>query len=139
MNSEQPSVAVMFDRESRHQEIPKPRVTWWTWVKYYAWNFYRKPMVWRKQKELAAIAETVKNLVRNDVLPKLYQVRSQCPRCRANYEILKPQIFVSQIELILRQFPCEDHPDITKDFLFQNSHYFTQSEQLAKWINGFAP
>lgn len=133
---ELPGVAVRFDGPD--MAVPHPKVTAWTWVCYYAWNLYRRPRVWRKQRELRAITATVIECIQKELLPQLALRRGECLSCRTNYEILKVQRFVSQIELILKRGACETHRDIYRRFMTVHSHYFVESEKIARWINGFA-
>lgn len=131
-----PSVAVIFDS----QPMPKPpKPSLWDWIKYYAWNLYRKPMVWRRQKELLKIYTDVKSALERDVLPQLWHRRLVCNACRDQYLALKPQIFLSQLELILKRMACEidDHATVSRTFLSTNDFYFRRSEDIAAWINGF--
>jgi DUF1365 family protein len=50
---------------------------------------------------------------------------------------LKPQIFLSQIEMILRRMQCEQHAMVYRAFLSAHMSDFHESEELASWINGF--
>lgn len=126
---------VMFNAES----LPiKPKVRWWHWVSFYAFNLYRKPLVWKKQKELEEIFKRVKLAIDTEVLPELWQNRLICPDCLNAYMALKPQIFLSQIKSILKMMRCEFHPDSFDKFLVWYSWDFTKSEEIAAWINGFS-
>lgn len=114
---------------------PKPSL--WDWIKYYLFNLYRKPMVYRRQKELLYIAQDVRHALDVEVMPKLWHARLVCKDCRDAFMMIKPQIFLSQIEMILKSYRCEDHGELFAEFLERHGAKFRRSEDIAAWINGF--
>jgi hypothetical protein len=50
---------------------------------------------------------------------------------------LKPQIFLSQIKMVLTRMKCPEHPEPFTSFLKKYESKFYQSEEIAAWINGF--
>lgn len=62
----------------------------------------------------------------------------ECVDCRNAFMALKPQIFLSQIEAILRRMKCHDHPEVYEDFIRKYQQDFMKSEQISAWINGFS-
>src|SRR4029077_18120394 len=80
----------------------KPKVRFWHWISYYAYNLSRKPKVWRWKREQSAIYASVRDALREEVFPNLYQVRLTCPQCRNAYGTLKDQAFISIIRMILK-------------------------------------
>lgn len=130
--NEGPPVAIIFHGE----QIKKaPKATIFDWIKYYIYNIVRKPMVYTKQKELLKLSEELKSSVNSEVLDDL---DLECVDCRNAFMALKPQIFLSQIEAILRRMKCAEHPETYENFLRKNQEKFMKSEKISSWINGFS-
>jgi hypothetical protein len=127
-------IAVIFD-SAPLPVIPKAR--WYHYLAAYFWNLYRKPLVWKRQREIVQIAKDVKASLELTLLPALYERRATCTACYNAYLSLKPQIFLSQIELILKRLSCEEHPQLFRTFLITTEPEFRKSEKLARWVNGF--
>jgi hypothetical protein len=120
------------------EELPKtPKATLWDWVKYYVWNLYRKPLVWKRQQELERTFNDLKTALEYEVLKPLWANRLHCDQCRDAYMALKPQIFLSQIHLILKRMYCRSHAGVFTEFLMRHDSQFSKSEEIAAWINGF--
>jgi len=120
-------------------EFPKPKkANIFDWISYYIWNLYRKPLVWKKQKELVEIFNTIKFALEKEVLPELWQNKIDCIDCFNAYLSLKPQVFLSQIQAVLTQMKCDEHPTVFIQFLLKYRGEFKRSEDLSKWINGFS-
>ena len=83
-----------------------------------------------------AISTAIKKSLEVCLLPTLWDRRKSCAACYNAYLSLKPQIFLSQIELILRRMACEDHQPIFHTFLLTWEKEFKRSEELARWVNG---
>lgn len=115
----------------------KPRVTLIDWLKYYAYNLSRKPRVWKKQRQLLDIFHAIKNALEEEVYPLLRARMQGCSQCRDAYMALQPQIFLSQIEIILKRLKCSSHHLTFEGFLYKWEPLFRQSEEIAAWINGF--
>jgi hypothetical protein len=126
------NIAVVFDGGPTP---PKYKARWWHYVAAFFWNLYRKPLVWKRQRELVSIFRAVKASLESSVLPVLWYRRKDCQACYNAYLSLKPQIFLSQIKMILERMACEDHGIIFRTFLLTYKREFEQSEQLARWIN----
>jgi hypothetical protein len=135
--TDQPAVAVVFDPASRHRMAPKPKVHWWTWVGFFVYNLARKPKVWKWQREQEEIYQRVKERLKREVLPHLWQVRIVCPQCRNAYGTLRDQTFLSMIKMILKNMRCDNHPEPYDQFLIRNNREFERADDLAAWINGF--
>lgn len=134
MNDTESTIHIITD----FTETPKtPKATWLDWVKYFVFNTYRKPIVWRRQKELIRILAEVKLSLSKELLPTLWDLKSDCDHCRDCYMALKPQVFLSAIKNILENMACIDHGSFYIDFYRKNEHKFKQSEEIAAWINGF--
>ncbi len=135
--TEDPSVQVYFDGEPAPTNI-KPTLI--DWAKYYIFNLYRKPMVWKKQKELLAIFKEIKGDLDTRILPKLWENRIVCNQCYDAYKTLKPQVFLSQIELILKCLKKDYdhiHWPMFDSFLSHYQEKLRDSEEISAWINGF--
>lgn len=119
------------------EKTPDPTIL--DWVKYYAYNFTRKPKVWRAQRDLIEIYRQIQKALERDVYPQLIKNRTEkgCGECADAYAALKPQIFLSQIERVLKQMKCSTHHRIFESFYLIHESKFKQSEDLAAWINGF--
>lgn len=118
------------------EELPVlPKVTLWDWVKYYAFNLYRKPLVWKRQRQLCKLSEDLKVCLDQELLSVIRKNISVCDACRDTLVILKPQIFLSQIKMILTKFYCTDHGSMYTDFYKKHEDKFKQSEEIARWIN----
>ena len=131
--NDSPSVAVVFDAPA---VVPAVKARWYHYVAAFFWNLYRKPLVIRKQRQLNEIYRRVKADMAETLLPVLWDKRHDCTDCFNAYMALKPQIFLSQIEMILRRMQCQDHAVVYRAFLAAHNSDFKQSEQIAKWING---
>lgn len=116
----------------------KPKIRIWHWINFYVYNFLRKPMVWKRQRELENLAEEIREALDLEVMHELFARLAICTECRNAYMALKPQIFLSQIKLILRQMKCDDHPEVFERFLGKYRFDFERSENIARWINGFS-
>lgn len=112
----------------------KPRITIWHWIGYYLYNLARKPKVWMKQRELKEISDTIQKGLRETMYPRM--TAKPCKECREAFIALRPQIFLSQIELILKR-KCSSHSKLYEDFLFIYHNEFRRSEEISRWINGF--
>jgi hypothetical protein len=135
LSDEQPAVIVSVKNGQRLPE--KPKVRWYHWVNYYWFNLKRKPKVWQAQKKLKSISDSIYFALERDVYPVLEKRMSQCEMCADGYAALRPQIFLSQIELILKRVKCSSHPHIFANFLEIQEPKFRESEKIAAWINGF--
>lgn len=119
-------------------EIPHvPKVTFLDWVKYYIYNWFRKPLVWKRKRDLEKISYDIKLSLSRDVLTYLWVRKGTCRDCIEAYMALKPQIYLSQISLILRTMRCAEHPAVFDTFLHKHKVSFSKSESIARWINGF--
>ena len=127
------NIAVVFDGG---QTPIKYRARWYHYVAAFFWNLYRKPLVILKQKQLRAIFERVRYDMAETLLPVLWDKRHDCTDCFNAYMALKPQIFLSQIEMILRRMQCAQHAIVYRAFLSAHMSDFHESEELARWING---
>jgi|HubBroStandDraft_2_1064218.scaffolds.fasta_scaffold18379_6 hypothetical protein len=135
MIDELPGVAVVFDAPA---VVPVRRARWYHYVGAWLWNLYRKPLVWKRQREILSIFHAVKSSMDQTLLPALYERRTSCESCCNAYLSLKPQVFLSSIEKILRRMQCEDHPQLFHTFLSTWETEFKRSERLSAWINGFS-
>jgi hypothetical protein len=127
------NIAVVFDGG------PTPikyRARWYHYVAAWFWNLYRKPLVIKKQKLLRRIFDDVKADIADTLLPELWERRHSCVSCFNAYTALKPQVFLSQIEMILTRMECAEHPRGFRAALFFNGPSFRKSEELARWVNG---
>lgn len=115
----------------------KPRIMPWHWIAYYFYNWARKPKVWMKQRELTAITCNVMRDLHENVLPVILRSSITCSSCAESYMMLHPQIYLSQIELILKREKCPAHPELFYNFLITHLNEFRRSEEVACWINGF--
>ena len=131
--SDMPTVAVVFDAPA---VTPPVKARWYHYIAAFFWNLYRKPLVIRKQRQLKAIYERVRYDMADTLLPVLWDKRNDCTDCFNAYMALKPQIFLSQIEMILRRMQCPEHALIYRAFLAAHASDFKHSEEIAKWING---
>ena len=131
--NESPSIAVVFDGAQAPEKI---RARWWHYVAAFFWNLYRKPLVWKRQRELLKMFTLIKESMDRTLLPALWERRKTCTACYNAYLSLKPQVFLSQIELILKRMACEDHAALFHSFAVTWEPEFRKSEQLARWING---
>ena len=135
MSQEEPTCAVIYQSET----LPKkPTATILDWALYYVYNFFRKPLVWKKQKELIKILNEIQLSLELEVIPVLFKNLNTCQQCREAYMALKGQVFLSQIEAILTRMACSKHKLIFSNFLVLNNVKFRQSEETSKWINGFS-
>jgi hypothetical protein len=119
---------------------PSPQVlksTWWDWVRFYLYNLWRKPEVLRKQRELLRIVSAVKLDMSMEVLPYLWEGRTTCKDCADMYGMLKPQVFLSQIERILKADHYHENSNRINAFYKKHEDEFKRSEALSRWINGF--
>lgn len=129
-------VAVMF--EPNGFKMPeKPPVRWYHWLAYYLYNLARKPKVMAAQRDLERVIAKVRDAMFHELLPVLWQRRLVCPPCRDAYMALKPQIYLSQIELIILKMHCENHADDFKIFHADHFDDFKRCEKLSAGINGF--
>jgi hypothetical protein len=132
--NDSPAVAVVFDAPAI---TPPAKARWYHYVAAWCWNLYRKPLVIRKQRQLNEIYRRVKADMAETLLPVLWDKRHDCTDCFNAYMALKPQIFLSQIEMILRRMQCQNHAVVYRAFLVAHMSEFHESERLASWINGF--
>lgn len=109
--------------------------TVWDWVRFYAYNLWRKPAVRRKQRELLRIFAAVKLDMSVSLLPYLWENRTHCKECMDMYGMLKPQVFLSQIERILKADPYHENSSRVAAFWKKHEHDFLESERLSRWIN----
>lgn len=117
-------------------DVPcETKSNWWDWVRFYAYNLLRRPMVRAKQRDVNRIYRAVKRDVDLLLLPKL--TRNVCMDCGKAYIILKNQQYLSMIERFLRAMPCHEHSAHYIDFWLAHRSDFEASEQLSAWINGF--
>jgi hypothetical protein len=141
VSEDQPSIAVVFkDCGIDPRELygyKKPKVTIWHWIKYYVYNLWRKPRVIRKQKQLKEISEKIKSSLRKELFPQLL-CTPWCQNCREAHAALYQQIFLSQIEKVLRCMSCPQHETYFNEFLTDHGYLFRESEKIAMWINGFS-
>jgi hypothetical protein len=131
--TETPSIAVVFDGAKAPEKV---RARWWHYVAAWCWNLYRKPLVIHKQRQLKEIYCRVKEDMIDTLLPVLWDKRHDCTDCFNAYMALKPQIFLSQIEMILRRMQCAEHAVVYRAFLAAHLTDFQESERIARWING---
>lgn len=110
----------------------------WDWVRFYLYNLWRKPRVMRAQRELLRIVSCVKNDLNVEILPYLWENRSQCKECQDMYMMLKPQVFLSQIERVLKSDHYHENSNRINDFYKKHEDDFKRSEELSRWINGFS-
>ena len=115
----------------------KPKVTLWTWICYYAYNLWRKPAVWSAQRELTWIMDDIQKALACEFYPKIENNIATCEPCRDAYMAIRPQVFLSQIEAILRRMKCDTHHHVFNRFLERHGVQFRESEELSAWINGF--
>lgn len=134
MSDEQPTVGVIFHGERLPE---KPKVRWYHWVGYYAYNFARKPKVWLWKREQNAIYKTVNESLSASLMPALLGYGLKCHACRNTYATLKQQVFLSSIKMILKNAECEEHGLIYRRYFEHYGYYFVRNEQLALKINGF--
>lgn len=136
MVSDEPQIKpVVINSESLPQ---KPQIRFWHWAHYYFYNLTRRPKVWAKQRELKNISNQIRYSLEKTVYPVLTEnARKGCEMCRDSFGVLYPQIFLSQIELILKRMKCSSHHRIFENFLLIHQQKFHESEKIAKWINGF--
>lgn len=132
MIEEMAGVAVVFDGAKLPVKI---KAKWYHYVGAFLWNLWRKPLVFVRQRELQRIYVTIKKSLEETVLPVLYERRTSCSACYNAYLSLKPQVFLSQIELILLRMACEEHPTIYQSFIRTWNSEFRRSEKIAQWIN----
>lgn len=121
------------------EKLPEP--TWLDWVKYYVYNAFRKPLVWKRKRELIRLFEEVKESMDLTLLPLIWEKRFVCNACHDAYMILKPQVFMSQLEMALRFMGRDEdhiHKNLYLNFWGNNLGKFKRSEELAAWINGFS-
>lgn len=120
------------------ESIPKkPRVMLWHWVQYYAYNLWRKPKVWRAKRALMDLSNFIHLALERTVYPELLKKLPKCQMCADAYAALRPQIFLSQIELILKRMKCSSHHAVFEVFCQLYESEFRRSEELAAFINGF--
>lgn len=121
-------------------KIPeKPKVTIWHWVKYYAFNLYRKPLVYKRQREMQDILSKVLDDLHQRFIPALK--KRDCAECKEAFAILKPQIFLSQLRIALKLLSKNydhEHWCMFDSFLESHEEDFEKSEELSSWINGFS-
>ena len=118
--------------------IPKkPRVMPWHWVAYFFYNWTRKPKVIAKQRELKFLSDSMQWSLKHDLYPELLKKAPGCEMCADGYAALQPQIFMSQIELILKRMKCSSHHKLFETFYQVHAIKFRESERIAAWINGF--
>lgn len=122
--------------------LPKlPKATIWDWIKYYTFNTLRKPLVWKKQKELVKIFNLVKTDLDYQVLPQLLPGRisaTLCIKCKEAYGYLNNQVFMSQLASILKSLSQDKdhlHHDIFERFYLIKKPAFEKSEEISRWIN----
>jgi len=121
------------------QDVPKyPTVTSWDHFKFWAYNFFRKPLVIIKKKKIEELVREVIADLNIQVLPQLKMFGITCDECRNLHAALEPQIFLSSIQSILTKMKCSEHGHIFDDFHKRYRHKFDDSENLARWINGFS-
>lgn len=119
---------------------PAPRETKssvWDWVRFYLYNLWRKPEVLRAQRELLRIVSAVKLDMSVELLPYLWQNKTECKECADMYMMLKPQVFLSQIEKILKSDHYHENSSRINAFYKKHEVDFKRSEELSAWINGF--
>jgi hypothetical protein len=109
----------------------------WDWIKFYAYNLWRRPLVRQKQRKLLTLVSCVKRDLSTDLLPYLWENRTTCRECADLYMILKPQVFMSQIERILRTAPYHENSNRVEAFYQAHMGMFEESENISAWINGF--
>jgi len=133
-SSEIPSIAIIF-KDHGIEVGKKPKMRWYHWIGFYAFNLYRKPMVWRKQKELQELRHKIKSALGKEMLPELWQNRLTCKSCADAYVALKSQVFLSQIEMILNHMKCDKHLALFLEFRLRHRNDFTRNEEISRWIN----
>jgi hypothetical protein len=107
-------------------------------ISFKVYNFFRRPIVKRKQVELKSIFDVVYCAIKKEFLPAIYPNIKDCESCRNVYGSFENQIFLSQIQLILRTMECQEHFQPYVQFLLRYRHEFKRSEQISSWINGFS-
>lgn len=137
MSETAPELKVIYQGETLPE---KPKVRFWHWIFYYAYNLARKPKVWRLKREQDEIYKVILNGLEHEIFPNLhlYGMQRSCSSCRHAYVTLKGQIYISVIRMILQNMRCEDHPRVYDDFLHRYSIEFNRNEEIAAEINGFA-
>lgn len=122
-------------------QLPKkPRVTIWHWVQYYAYNWARKPMVWRAKRRAKQIeVEILTDLHALTLQEIMRNVQQGCDSCRDAYGALAGQVFLSQIRLAMIRLKCPDHPEPFLAHLSRNNRFYNESERVTAYINGFGP
>lgn len=111
--------------------------TLWDWIRYYLYNWMRKPRVIAKQKELENIWRSVRLDMALTLHPKLLANSTHCPDCQKALAILYSQKYLSMIERYLRFMPCESHAEDYAVFVKAHGPDFKRSEEISRWINGF--
>lgn len=138
MMSDEPTTAEIRPVVTNSEALPeKPKVRWYHHVHYYVYNLARKPMVWRKHRELMRLSDEVQYALRRDVYPELLKKAQACEMCSESFSALKAQTFLSQVEVVLKRKKCSSHHRIFENFLLVHSPKFRQSEEVSAWINGF--
>lgn len=132
---EMPAICPVFTSSIEMPE--KIRATWIDWIKYYIYNWTRKPFVIIKQREMRAIENTVFEDFKNEVVPKLKSVEGKCIVCTKALYGLQPCVFLSTLESSVRNFVCVDHPKTLPDFVEKHKSDFARVKEISKWINGF--
>ena len=107
----------------------------WDMVRFFVYNFLRRPAVHIKQKELKRICADVCMNMRLYLFP--FIEKNGCSDCAKAYVIISSQIYLSMIERFLRSTPCDVHLHFYRDFYSQNKSKFDLSESIAAEINGF--
>lgn len=113
-----------------------PKPTYWDYVKFYAFNLYRKPLVYKRQKELVNLFNSVKTDLDERILPTL--VSNKCQQCKKAYGYLHNQVFMSQLKSVLLALSKDydhQHWPIFESFLKSKETLFSKSEDLSRWIN----
>jgi hypothetical protein len=115
---------------------PPPRARWWHWVRYWFYNWKRKPLLALRQKELEALRISVLKSLDTEVLQKLMRLR-HCDQCVQCFTVLKPIGLLSTLEMAIKTQRCYEHPSIIQNFQLAHGLELDKARRLAAWICGF--
>lgn len=104
------------------------------WVRYHAYNFFRRPKVWHERRAVIKIAEGLQLALEAEVYP---QADLRCKECREGMAALKGQVFTSNMQMVLQRLACTTHPEAFNRFFNKHKSEFERSEEISAWINGF--